>query len=229
MNDAVFHAVMEESIFLVIGLGESDRRSLFESMTSGRNQLDVEFVAVVPPRQNPITSEPSLSQDHLEKIERVAGLSVSGGHGGFWAYWCLQALVRRRPGLMRPLLRMVSQRKRAKLEAFFENPSCDSIIPVLRAKDALIDAEELLLLTDKLLVGDKSFCVAFDAEDDWTHCRDRYAVGLLQLLAQFHPRLRCIWMKVFLNADVWLGVKMQNKSHLLAGGYVYNGERESGQ
>ncbi len=223
-------AAVDRSIHLVIGAKGAGKSFLWKYLTNpSRNRdllpvpFDVEYLVGLSPRAD-LAEAPFLSKDHFEKIEKDSGLVNSGAHDVFWIYWCLQAIVRHQADIKPVLLASVRRPMRPKLESFWDEPGYKTIIPLLKSRDAALEAEDLLKAADKhLMSGTQGLCLVFDGLDtgfqntnpeDWTPRRDRYVVGLLQLLAQWRTRLKRVQFKVFLREDIWLAVKMQNRSHL---------------
>lgn len=193
---------------------------------------DVDYVVGLSPRADLTPELPDLTSAAFQKIERDGKLAENASHQAFWIWWSLQAIARSRGGLTGYLRtsKKLDARLRTQLGDFLEAPDVTTVLPLLRRKDALLDAELALSLADEVLRDNsRSVCLLFDgldtcfqntSKEDWVDRRNRFTTGLLQLLSAWRTKLKRIQFKVFLREDIWLDIQMQNKSHLLSISHV---------
>lgn len=232
-------AAVDRSISLVIGAKGSGKTFLWRYLAlpdrpEGLEGVppDVDYEIGLSPRADLTPELTDLTSAAFQKIEREGKLEENANHQAFWIWWTLQAIIRCRRDLVGALSasKKMDAKLRSLIDAFLASPDVGTVVPLLRRKDALLDAELALSVADEFLRDNpRSVCVLFDGLDtcfqntkkeDWVERRNRFTTGLLQLLSAWRTKLKRIQFKVFLREDIWLDVEMQNKSHLLSISHV---------
>lgn len=232
-------AAVDRSIALVIGAKGSGKTFLWRYLAlpnrpEGLDGVpsDVDYVVGLSPRADLTPELTDLTWAAFQKIEREGKLEENANHQAFWIWWTLQAIARSRVDLADALCssKYLDAKFRKLIAGFLGSPEVGTVVPLLRRKDAILDAEAALSIADELLrENPRSVCVLFDGLDtcfqntkkeDWVERRNRFTTGLLQLLSAWRTKLKRIQFKVFLREDIWLDVEMQNKSHLLSISHV---------
>lgn len=239
INSRDSRAAVDRTISLVIGAKGSGKTFLWRYLAlpdrpEGLEGVppDVDYAVGLSPRANLTPDLTDLTSAAFQKIERDGKLEENASHQAFWIWWTLQAVSRSRSELVALLKssKKLDARLRSQLGAFLESPDVPTVLPLLKRKDALLDAELVLSIADELLRDTpRSICILFDgldtcfqntSKEDWVERRNRFTTGLLQLLSAWRTKLKRIQFKVFLREDIWLDIQMQNKSHLLSISHV---------
>jgi len=230
------NAAVDRATALVVGAKGSGKTWLWRYLVNGGAggavslPRDLKFVVGHAPTGAREAASIEISADGFKELERGAGMVASGTYKAFWLFYGLARACRDVEGLAAQLEAVPAGKERKLLRALLQ---ADATGPLLKALQSLLHlpgagslAETVFQTVDSFLVtGDQSVCLAYDGLDTgfqtgkagaWVERRERFVTALLQVIAEWRNRLRRVHFKVFLREDIFLSVKMQNRSHLEA-------------
>ena len=189
------------------------------------------FLEAHGPKGAPEAWKLQLSPDGFKELERTARMRQNETHKAFWRLYALVRLATWRPSIIDAVLGVAHGAEKAVMKALFAAASPRELGVALRellvlpnvgtlAEEALAEADKSLMLSDvtATLVYDgldTGFEIGASVTDNASR-RERFVAALLQVLLEARSQLRRAHFKVFLREDMFLEVKIQNKSHLEA-------------
>lgn len=222
---------IDRSTALIVGAKGSGKTWLWRYLINDRSgpvnlPEDVTFVVGHAP-EGEEGQDLQLSADAIKELETECNMRRKGTHKAFWLLYGLARLSRRIPqlsGLPAKLEKGARAIVQDVLKATTVASFRSALARFLSLPGASTMAEDLLASADALLLEEeRSYCLSYDGLDtgfetgrsiDWRGRQDRFVTALLLVLAEWRPRLKRIQFKVFLREDIYLGIQMQNRSHL---------------
>src|SRR5580658_5940948 len=172
-----------------------------------------------------------VSADAFRETERKAKMQEKGSYRSFWHLYGLARLVEADPARAIQIVDKVPPAHRKRLQTIFEAKSGTALIkaiqPLLILDDIGTLTQDLLERADDLLLQAKTWVtLAYDGldtgfeiisnDEEWIGRQKRFTTSLLQVMTEARSKLRRLSFKIFLREDIFLGIDLQNKSHLVS-------------